>query len=150
MARKKRFDTHTFEWDGASIDLRVSLAAIERLETETGRTLYGFMNTVGAPVPDGSAFSPTAAFKPIIDLFYYFQLPDEEGEWTKEDIHESFFSNIFDSVEMEFQSGLAVILAKLMNLDSMAVLNELEKQMETLESALSDGAAVEQPKKKTT
>lgn len=151
MALKKRLGTHTFEWDGSSINLRSSLSNIEALEKATGTSWYNFMNNVGTAPEDANGNpDPSAAFKPFVDLFYYFQEPDKgEDLASRDDIWEAFFANIHELIAIEFQQKLTAVMAGLMGLDSHAVLAELDKKMAELQAAMGEDVAQEaDPKKK--
>ncbi len=109
MALKTRIGTAVYEYDGDSIKLAATFAAMEQLAEETGMDALAFIETA-------------TTLRGITEMFYHLQA---DSEYTREEIYQAFFAEPAIFEEAAAQEKLRDCLATVLGKKRAAMLKEV-------------------------
>lgn len=115
MALKNRANTATYEFDGDEITLQANFKALESLSEATG--------------VDGLIYIQTMkTIRDIVEVFYHLQFGTK---YTREDIHNAFFTQLAEFNKEENTNKFGSLVATILGADKNEALEKLSAGQDT-------------------
>jgi len=108
MALKNRIGTATYEYDGDSIKLAATFAAMEQLSEEVGMDALEYIQSA-------------TTLRAITELFFHLQV---DTNYTREEIYNAFFAEVAIFEKKVIQEKLNDCLETVMGKKRAAMINE--------------------------
>jgi predicted TIM-barrel fold metal-dependent hydrolase len=112
MALKNRTGTAEYEYDGDTIKLAATFAALEQLADATGMDALLYIQSVSTP-------------RELAEMFYHLQSGTSH---TREEIYNAFFAEVAAFADEEVQKKLAECIAILLGSKRASMLKEGDSQ----------------------